>query len=388
MGRSAIGPSQAGRSVTWSRLLPRVRLALIALALFLFVGTIGGELARSMAPTPTRFELAAEALSAPGIGRGGDVLLPRGTAIAHPVAVALYASAESLHFLRTRSSDSRDRAIAAADRLLDLAVADGSYGWGLGFAWDPSNDGSTNPPETVYGITTALSVRALLDVYAIDSDPRFLQSARRALDAYRSFFSSDGVSRGYFWSSDRSGDDDPVISVSAQLAGQYARAADIVDDSQYAALARSAAEWILAHARHSGDAVMWPFRVSGVDPNDAVNAAYIVDGLLQVEHHIGLAELDRDGALRWLRRFVVSPTLSTRYVGDSAPDRSWGVAYLLYDFCTYTDDGETIARLRSVLDTYEYAPGRYGPHPGVEVFYPRFQAHVLLALAACPSTPS
>jgi len=365
----------------------RARLVFVALATVLLAGTIGGELARALTPPPNRFELAAAAMSEHGIGFGPDVLLPNRESDDQPMAVALYASAEALHFLRTRTGASRDQAIAGANRLLGLAVDDEHYGWGLGFPWQ-SEDGSTSPADTIYGITTALGVRALLDVYAVDRQDRFLQSATHALDSYRTQFTAVDASTGYFQSSGRATDEHPVISVSALLAGQYARAAELTQNDAYATVARSAAAWVMAQQERSGQDILWLYRAGGTDPSDGVNAAYIVDGLLQVEHFLGGTKLDRDAALRWLARFAVSTTLSSRYVGGTAPDRSWGVGYLLFDFCIYAPDAAATARLRSALDQYEYAPGRYGPLPGVDVLYPRFQGHVLLALAVCPADPA
>lgn len=134
-------------------------------------------------------------------------------------------------------------------------------------------------------------------------------------------------------------------------------------------------------------ALTWDYTAGRDDPNDAVHAAYLVDGLLQVDKHVGLPELDTGAAIAWLSRFVDESGSVTRFIGRPEPDRSWGLGQLPYVFCTYADDASIVAELRDALNAYEYAPGHYGPHPGVEIMYRRFQAHVLLGFSACEQDP-
>jgi hypothetical protein len=44
-----------------------------------------------------------------------------------------------------------------------LRASEMRTGWGMPWAWDAFGDGSVNPPETAYAITTALAIHALLD---------------------------------------------------------------------------------------------------------------------------------------------------------------------------------------------------------------------------------
>lgn len=357
------------------------RLSLRSLLLvFAFTGgavTLGWELGRALAPRAGPVELAARAMDASGIGVGADVLLPRAATRQHPMAVALYATAHAT------IGDVEDTRLAA-DELIEAAGANQRPGWGLGFRWDAFGDGSVNPSETVYGITTALAVKALLDAYELVGEPRYLLEARRALDGYASHFTStpDG---GYFWYSEHPADSAPVANVSAMLAGQYARASALVESELYTDLARRAATYLVGHATESeSGTVSWPYGINRIGFNDAVHAGYIVEGLLLVEEHLGgLEGFDHDASIGWLRQFIVEPGVVSRFVGGVERDRSWGVGQLLHVFCTYTDDAETIAALLETIEEYEYEPGHYGPHPGVEILYPRFQGHVLLGLASC-----
>lgn len=54
------------------------RLLVVVVAAVLMGATLGGEIVRALAPTPTAFELAAAPMAEPARGMGQDVLLPRG----------------------------------------------------------------------------------------------------------------------------------------------------------------------------------------------------------------------------------------------------------------------------------------------------------------------
>lgn len=94
----------------------------------------------------------------------------------HPMAYGLYASAASMLGMV-------DQAQTAANWLLANPATKNSMGWGLPFAWDAFGDGTINPSTTVYGVTTALAVRGLLDVYAATKNAAYLRAAANALVA-------------------------------------------------------------------------------------------------------------------------------------------------------------------------------------------------------------
>lgn len=354
----------------------RFATLLISVALIGGTATLGWEFYRVVRPSPGPIELAAMVMETPGIGIGGDVLQPRASVREHPMAIALYASAHTAIADEQAVKD-------AADRLVELAAENDSFGWGLGFRWDAFADGSVNPGDTVYGITTALAVRALLDAHQVLEDAAYLTAAQRALDGYAAYFTAtpDG---GYFWYSDQVTDAAPVANVSSMLAGQYARASALLARDDYANLAERAGRYLVGHAeRNEEGRVSWPYGIDRIGFNDAIHAGYLVEGLILVDRYVGLDGFDQEASLAWLREFVVAGERVTRFIGSVEADRSWGVGQLLHVFCTYTNDADTVSALRRAIEDYEYAPGHYGPHPGVEVLYPRFQAHVLLGLASC-----
>jgi len=144
----------------------------------------------------------------------------------YPMAYALYAWAQAIHAKKTNSAHARSNAEIAARWLINHSDLNGdsTVGWGLPFAWDAFGDGSTNPANTVYGITTALSVYALLEVFDLTGKKEFLSTALDALDGYITYFTALPDGTGYFWYSERSDDSHPVPNVSSMLAGAYAQA--------------------------------------------------------------------------------------------------------------------------------------------------------------------
>ena len=176
-------------------------------------------------------------------GRGGDMGRPAPDD--HAMAYALYASAA---VLAGRTDDAR----IAADWLVAHDHDGARLGWGLSFAWDAFSDGSTNPVTTVYGITTALAVRALLDVAEKTGERRYRDSAVGALDAYSGAVTQTpaGV---FFWYSDQVADAIEVPNVVSMLMGQYARAGRVLDRQDYRQLADRAYAELMTKRVMAGD---------------------------------------------------------------------------------------------------------------------------------------
>ncbi len=301
----------------------------------------------------------------------------------YPMAFAVYASSAVIAARRTENDSYRDAATIAADWLVDNSDLnnDDLAGWGLPFAWDASQDGSTNPAHTVYGITTALAVKALLDVYELTGTRQYLDVAEETLDAYSNYYTPVDNRRGYVWYSQWPQDANPFPNVIAMLAGVYARAADVLDREDYKELAMSCAQYLMDCSIDDTHGLHWPYRVGRSKPNDAVHAAYVVEGLLELSAHCEIS-WDIDSALDYLEQYQDGEMLN-RFVGYlPGPARSWGIGYLMYVLCLA---GRCDAAEESLLalSTYEFSPGKYGHSPGGIILFPRFHTHILIALAEC-----
>lgn len=291
----------------------------------------------------------------------------------HAMAYALYASASAI-------MGRKDDAVMAADWLVENPASPGATGWGLPFAWDAFGDESENPKNTIYGVTTALAVRALLDVYELTDEASYLDTAKNALDYYSNFF-EETESGGYFWYSDQKEDNVDVHNISAILMGQYARASQYFPEGPYAELARKAHANLVAKKRLYGGKPYWTYSTETDRANDLVHAAYIAQGFIDYTKHLD-SEQSCEDEVDYLLNFFSNDSLREfpTHVDDERPARVWGVGMLIY---TLADVGRVDAARRAalILHDYEASPNVFAARPGREEFFPRMQSHVVFGLA-------
>lgn len=327
--------------------------------------------------TNLNFELVARPFDPQRPGFGLDFHHPR-QMLEHDMATALFASAMLY-------AGERARAEPALDRLVESAFAFGRAepGWGLPFAWDAFSDGSVNPISTIYAITTAFAVRALMDGRNLPRGDEYVAIAVKALDNYWRFFTT-GESGCFFWYSDQPQDAKHCFNVSSMLAGQYARACALHWRAEYAERASSVVRTILAHRQDRDGLRYWRYSTENDRPNDLVHACYILQGLLDVKNALGLdigVDLDHvrnfihDGAI-----FHFAPYEEISEDWLRRPARAWGVGMALH-LAAELDDDDLVARLLHLLQAYVTTDGVIGAMPGRRDFYPRQQAHVLFGMA-------
>jgi hypothetical protein len=286
------------------------------------------------------------------------------------MAYALFASATSLLGLSVEA----EAACAWLER--DALKPDGRVGWGLPFAWDAFADGSVNPASTVYGITTALAVRALLDCRGAGPPA----SAITALEQYLTSrtVTSDG---SFFWYSDRPCDAKCVFNVTSMLAGQYARLGRITGRKDFTDAALDAARYVYEHRKPSEHGEYWEYGKDFARPNDAVHAAYTLIGLRDVQKALDL-DIDLGPPSMYIRNFFRDGEAFEFVPHDfleknrlMKPARIWGVGALLYAACEMDETD-----LVGVIE--DYLAGRLaGAGDDAVAFRPRNQAHVSWGLA-------
>lgn len=305
-------------------------------------------------------------------GRGtdahtGDLVLD------HAMAYALYASSAKLLGM--------DAAAEHACKWIEhnAKKASGAVGWGLPFEWDAFADGAPNPIDTVYGITTALSVKALVDC---SPEGTVSKTAVEALDYYLRFSSKteDGL---FFWYSDQQDDAKSVFNVTSMLAAQYARVGVLLGRQDFLQAARAAASDLLAN-RHSGqNGYFWHYAAGESRPNDAVHASYVVQGAIELERWLGI-DFDLKHCFKYLRKFFRSG-VTFQYVKyhDLPPKtlkaraRPWGVGMLLYTACESGD-----RHLRGLAeDAIEQIVIPGGGLKGSNLTHARHLAHLAVGLA-------
>ncbi|MFD2264571.1 glycosyltransferase [Lacibacterium aquatile] len=297
----------------------------------------------------------------------------------HPMAYALYAS--SAHMLGFQKE-----AEAACQWLCENALRpNGEVGWGLPFEWDAFADGSPNPVDTIYGITTALCVRALLDTdYG-------LPKAEAALENYLRY--AVPTPHGLFFSYSSQPDDaKSVFNVTSMLAGQYARLGHILGRADFIEAAHAAAKDIIAHRQEHSSGYFWSYSTEIAQPNDSVHAAYTVQGLIELQAWLAM-DLQVSRCLLYLREFFRKGEAfefarheSLKPIKRQQKARLWGIGMLLHVACSVRDTPLKKLALRWIRQNLEADT----PLQSDAAFLPRHQSHLVfgLARAAVQEPPS
>lgn len=180
--------------------------------------------------------------------------------------------------------------VRAGEWLIDNADANGNgiIGWGVPIAWDAYGDGSVNPENTEYSISTAIAVDALLGwTTYVDEQKKaeILALVEKALEPYlpESMRTPAGLLPYSLLIQDRKYD---TFNSAVYLAGQMQRFAQITPSVELKEALQSAADSTMAAlsrnkkiAKGSGS-WYWNYSVQEDNPNDLPHAGYIVEGVL------------------------------------------------------------------------------------------------------------
>lgn len=296
----------------------------------------------------------------------------------HAMAYGLYASTAAMLGME-------EEARKSAEWLVDNAEHQSAYGWGLPYAWDAFQDGSVNPVDTVYGITTAIAVRGLLDSYVKFGGKELAESAMVALDYYSDHFTTTAQG-GYFWYSDQSQDEKDTHNVSSMLLGQYARAGSLFSRDDYLEISRAAFTHLWEHRIDTEFGIKWHYSDYADTPNDAVHAAYIVQGIIDYSKYSGEI-IETSELVKYLQGFIHSGGASEfnkhEHISEALleqPARGWGVGMLIYTFADVGEGSYAEKAERSLTD-YEFSANKFSVMPNEETFTPRTQAHISFGLA-------
>lgn len=320
-----------------------------------------------------RFDAAAP-------GKGLDAYTPL-VSTDHAMAYALVASAEAHWHARTYETRALTVARRAARWLVDNKDVDGDglVGWGLSFAWDAFADGSTNPPNWPYTITTALAIQALLDVYDLSGEQELVDTA---IEAAISFIERSFTRLGdeaWFHYSPAEHDHHSVYNVSAMMLGQLQRLTR--HEPGFAEITKPVATHLI-NARRIDDAgrVHWMYSAPGAPShdreNDLVHAAYVIQGLTDYARFGGELNVGQVSLYESLRAFIIQEGGISEMPHGEAVARDWGVGAALFTAALVEE--ETIVS-GSLSNDFLEAALMYDPPD--ESFYPRQAAHVLLGLA-------
>jgi hypothetical protein len=220
----------------------------------------------------------------PGLGMT-DYPGPQPAHIPKAYAVLLMAELNRANYTQVRLST---RGRFAGEWLLDNADLNrnGIAGWGVPAAWDAYGDGTVNPENTEYTISTAIVVKALMDWEGTDPQAprdRIRATVAAALTPYLDpeMRSPAGLFPYSLHTNDRKFD---TFNPAAYLAGQmqrWSRMAPIGPIRQRAIeAADSTVKALLAHKQvDATDGWYWHYSIQERVPNDLAHAGYIIEGL-------------------------------------------------------------------------------------------------------------
>lgn len=348
-----------------------------------------------------------------------------------PMTYGLILMAEGARFARTANPEAARRVRKAARWVIDNQDLDrdGQPGWGLPQAWDAFQDGSTNPPNQPYTITTALVMYGLLDslktpVWTPDEREEIQRLLARVAVRWCGFW-SEGFSGGFFWYSSSRADALFAVNSPAMMMGAMARvlreqSSSLTADQHKLVQQRidDQARAVVATVGLRDGLPYWAymplpnFRNSD-RPNDLIHHVYTLWGVEVYRDCGGTVRLpwNCEQAVGSLDRFwregriVEFPEVlsTTRPAGSSQPagtSRSatpgkpsgvanspailWSAGMLLGGYARWGDRAGASRTLEAIKRDYGpwpnlrlYPPERSGDNG----FYSRYAAHVLLGMA-------
>lgn len=338
----------------------------------------------------------------------------------YPMAYALFVSAESHRYLQSKEDAALQNIITGVTWLIENKELSGDIGWGLPFAWDAFGDGSVNNEHTIYTITTALVIQALLDatdaIHAAEQDvplePQVLiDTANSAIKTFLQgkFIRQDGEL--IFWYSVNPEDDYHVLNVSSMLTGQIQRL------SQYLSIPESEALSLVADEGFSyviermvtdeNGNIQWMY--GGDDwpndranrPNDLVHEAYVIQGIIDYVRYGGKkSELIQPNSLyKSLNRYLESenvyemprswqPNNEAFIALSETSARLWGIGYAIYVTKLMEARFEIEPQLSSqfycvaINNYFDSQRWYFKPDKQDRNLYPRQVAHILVGLAS------
>ncbi len=337
----------------------------------------------------------------------------------HMEIYALILSAESRRWAAMHSADARVRLRACLQRLLEARDldGDGKPGWGLPFAWDAFGDGSTNPVDHPYTISTAQVLEGFVDALEMAPDTITLEERgviesviAEVLKRWSAEVWTATADRGWYWYSPASVDSYNVVNISAMMLSVILRCLEydwtqlLINKIDLSKKASMIAATIVSEMELRSGLPFWryvptPNALRQDEPNDMVHHIYILWGMERYRDS-GIPPdsipYSRAQAIESIRLFFDDEKSfdypqDVIYSGDQAsyqvrPMNLWAMGAVVAFLGEFQDrDLEINTLIRQLL------LGDYGPWPDLRrwprsfstdpVFYPRYADHVLWGLA-------
>lgn len=253
---------------------------------------------------------------------------------------------------------------------------DGNIGWGVPIAWDAFSDGSINPENTIYTISNAIVMNALLDWLEKSPSDAPRERIYQILDAMikpyleKTMRTPSGLLPYSLMACDRPYD---TFNPAAYFSGQLQRYASMIDEKRGQKLRQMADQTMQVlldnHQIDKRGRWYWYYSIQETTPNDLPHASYIVLGIRDYQRYGGrlskqfdwlsvrdhLASFDRHGEtlFGW-------PDFSTSI---DRPARLYDVGIALHVVCNEPELRSTRNRLLQSIPKYRNAVGNYQKYP-------------------------
>ena len=348
-------------------------------------------------------------------GKGVD---PEHAADHQPMTYGLVLWSESIRLRKERTDEGARRVRKAARWLIDSKDLDrdGKPGWGLPQAWDAASDGTPNPPNTPYTITTGIVLLGLLeaanvpDFWKPAESEEIRQVVHDTLLRWCREMWIDGYSGGFFRYSPQPSDDLFSVNAPSMVLGALSRYLHDYGAKIPAAertLMQSRTDTFVKtmvatlrprEGRPYWDYMAMPNRFQSERPNDLVHHIYTLWGVEMYRDNGGQVPLPwtREQARESVQWFWKGDRIC-QYPQDDLriakpgnreyPTVLWGAGSLLAFDGHWGTTAEATRCFEVTQKSYGkwpqqrmYPPG-FGLKPEDNTVYSRHNAHVLLGLA-------
>lgn len=321
-----------------------------------------------------------------------------------PKSYAMILLAETERSKRRIALSLPNLAPVAGGWLLDNARLNenGVIGWGLPVAWDAYGDGSTNPANTIYSISTAIVVDALLTWSETANAPksRIQKTVEAALIAFidEAVSTPAGLLPYSLEPADRPYD---TYNSAAYLAGQMQRYSTLTQDAALAEKLRRAADrtvkvLIEQHQETSTKRWYWYYSKQEKNANDLPHAGYIVDGLRTYIRYGGALSqrIDLEAANLHLLDFIHGGKLTgwPSFREIDLPPRLYDIGMAMHLSCGYPALSELATALATQV-TRHAADRGFSKYPTDLKDVPvsrvnEYEAYLWRGLVACSKNPA
>lgn len=325
--------------------------------------------------------------------------------VAHiPKAYAMVLSSELLQYYKSFGKYDLTLANKAGRWLLDNydLNKDGIAGWGVPIAWDAFGDGTVNPANSEYTITTGIVLNALLDwvELAPDTAPKqeIFQRIRAAIEPYLddAIFSNSGLFNYSLTRQDRKYN---VFNAAAYMAGQMQRFHRFLEDDYLKKRIEKVTDRVmLAHFYFkqidANGGWFWSYSIEEANtPNDLAHAGYVIEGILSYMDNQGnLAGLfDRAAILKHLELFANTDYsewffLPHTYGSKPLGARLYGLGFTLHILSKYFAEDDRISPLIAFLEKYRQGE-EYSRWQNEKIVITEYLTYVMYGLASVDAYP-